>query len=82
MVNPDFGGRGVGHALGVYVVDWARAEGYVGIQFNAVVETNEVAVRAWEKLGFTIIGTVPKAFQHPDKGLVGLHVMFFDLTSG
>ncbi|MGO1240668.1 MAG: GNAT family N-acetyltransferase, partial [Cellulosimicrobium funkei] len=42
---------------------------------NAVVETNERAVRLWESLGFTILATVPEAFDHPVHGLVGLHVM-------
>lgn len=45
------------------------------MQFNAVVETNTVAVALWSKLGFEIIGTVPEAFDHPVHGLVGLHVM-------
>lgn len=80
MVDPRHSGRGVGRALGEYVVEWARTTGYRGIQFNAVVETNEVAVRLWRSLGFELIGTVPKAFDHPEYGLVGLHVMFLDLA--
>src|SRR5690242_5270903 len=45
MVKPAAQGRGAGRALGTYVLDWARREGYRGIQFNAVVETNVAAVR-------------------------------------
>jgi hypothetical protein len=30
----------------------------------------------WQSLGFQIIGTVPAFFDHPEHGLVGLHVMF------
>ncbi|HKH39978.1 MAG TPA: hypothetical protein VKA82_22730 [Rubrobacter sp.] len=45
------------------------------MQFNAVVESNAVAVRLWQALGFRIIGTVPEAFEHPALGRVGLHVM-------
>jgi len=45
------------------------------MQFNAVVESNHVAVRLWTALGFDIIGTVPEAFEHPRLGRVGLHVM-------
>ncbi len=73
-------GRGVGRALGTYLIDWARAGGYHGIQFNAVVETNAVAVHLWRALGFQIIGTVPEAFRHPTEGLVGLHVMYQKLA--
>ncbi|HKX69299.1 MAG TPA: GNAT family N-acetyltransferase, partial [Intrasporangium sp.] len=47
MVDPDRQGEGIGLALGEHVVDWARDAGYHAIQFNAVVETNEGAVRLW-----------------------------------
>ena len=69
-----------GRALGEDVVAWARASGYRGIQFDAVVETDTAAVRLWQSLGFRIVGTVPGAFHHPRHGYVGLHVMFLDLT--
>lgn len=72
-------GQGAGRALGRYLIDWARAGGYHAIQFNAVVETNAVAVRLWQDLGFQILTTVPEAFRHPSKGLVGLHIMYLKL---
>jgi GNAT superfamily N-acetyltransferase len=75
MVDPRRQGRGVGRALGQYVVEWARRNGYHSIQFNAVVQVNTAAVNLWQDLGFLIIGTVPEAFDHQSKGLVGLHVM-------
>lgn len=76
MVDPAHQGRGVGRALGRYVVEWARDAGYRGIQFNAVVETNASAVRLWQALGFDILATVPGAFRHPRHGFVGLHIMY------
>ena len=76
MVDPDQAGRGVGRALGAHVVEWARSAGYLGMQFNAVVETNVVAVALWRSLGFDVIGTVPDAFESARHGRVGLHVMF------
>ncbi len=76
MVNPATRSRGVGRALGEHVVGWAIDGGYRGIQFNAVVESNCVAVGLWRSLDFEIIGTVPGAFRHADGGYVGLHVMF------
>ncbi len=75
MVDPAAHGRGVGRALGEEAVRWARAQGYRAMQFNAVVETNEPAVRLWRALGFEVLGTVPEAFDHARHGLVGLHVM-------
>jgi GNAT superfamily N-acetyltransferase len=76
MVDPAYAGRGVGRALGVYLIDWAGRNGYHGIQFNAVVETNAAAVHLWQALGFRVLTTVPEAFDHPTNGLVGLHVMY------
>jgi len=76
MVSPDARGLGVGRALGLHVLDSARADGYESMQFNAVVETNSGAVKLWQELGFQIIGTVPDAFRHPTLGSVGLHVMY------
>ncbi len=75
MVDPSYAGRGAGRALGEWVVDWATRAGFKAIQFNAVVETNERAVRLWRSLGFEVIGTVPEAFRLPDGRYVGLHVM-------
>lgn len=75
MVDPAHGGRGVGRALVEYTVDWAREQGFRAMQFNAVAASNIHAVRLYERLGFTVIGTVPEGFLHPEQGYVGLHVM-------
>lgn len=79
MVDPAFAGRGVGRALVQYSLDWARSAGFLAMQFNAVTETNVYAVRLYESLGFSIVGTVPRAFHHPRDGYVGLHVMHREL---
>lgn len=79
MVSAEARGRGVGRRLGEYVVAWHREAGFAGIQFNAVVETNTVAVNLWRSLGFDIIGTVPGAFRSRAHGRVGLHVMYLEL---
>jgi GNAT superfamily N-acetyltransferase len=76
MVNPEFQGRGVGRALGEYVIERARGDGYRAIQFNAVVESNHGAVHLWQQLGFSILATVPEAYDHQVDGFVGLHVMY------
>jgi GNAT superfamily N-acetyltransferase len=76
MVDPVHSGRGVGRALGERVLELARAEGYRGIQFNAVAETNAVAVRLWQALGLEVLATIPDGFRHPVHGYVGLHIMF------
>ena len=82
MVSTGARGRGVGRKLATYVLQWHRDQGFDAIQFNAVVETNTVAVALWESLGFEIVGTVPRAFRSAAHGHVGLHVMYLDLTGG
>ncbi len=82
VVSPGARGRGVGRALGEWVLDWARDQGFTAMQFNAVVETNHAAVRLWEALGFRVVGTVPDAFRSRRHGLVGLHVMHRYLGDG
>ena len=79
MVDPAARGAGIGRKLGEYVIDWHRRAGFEGIQFNAVVASNEPAVRLWTSLGFQVVGTVPNAFRSPRFGRVGLHVMFLPL---
>ena len=79
MVSGDHSGQGVGRALAEDFIAWARETGFRSIQFNAVVETNEPAIALWKSLGFETVGTVPRAFDHPGEGLVGLHVMYLEL---
>lgn len=75
MVDPAHYRRGVGRALCQDSLEWAHAAGFRAMVYNAVVETNVHAVRLYESLGFTVLGTVPEGFRHPRDGLVGLHLM-------
>ncbi|MGD0061907.1 MAG: GNAT family N-acetyltransferase [Streptosporangiaceae bacterium] len=76
MVAPGARGRGVGTELCRFALAWAKERGYTGMQFNAVAESNHRAVELYQRLGFTVIGTVPGAFAHPAMGHVGLHIMY------
>jgi GNAT superfamily N-acetyltransferase len=76
MVAAEARGKGAGGALCRYAMDWAKERGFAGMQFNAVVESNRSAVELYERLGFTMIGTVPGAYDHRVLGRVGLHIMY------
>ena len=76
MVPASSRGLGVGRALLTCTLDWARAHGYAGMQFNAVAATNRGAIALYERLGFQLIGTIPGGFDHPAEGRVGLHIMY------
>ena len=48
----------------------AVAMSYKATQFNFI------AVVLWKKLGFGVVGTLPRAFNHPTLGLVDAFVMY------
>ncbi len=75
MVDPSFGGRGVGRQMGLHSLREARERGYVAMQFNFVVSTNTRAVKLWESLGFSIVGVQPRVFRHQSLGDVDAYVM-------
>lgn len=76
MTAPEARGRGIARAMCLHSLDHARARGFCAMQFNHVVSTNTGAVALWQKLGFEIVGTLPKAFNHPVHGFVDSYVMF------
>ena len=75
MVDPAAQGSGAGRAMGEHCLEQARQAGYEAMQFNFVVSTNTAAVELWKKLGFQIVGTLPKAFRHSKLGDVDAYVM-------
>jgi len=76
MVDPLYSGRGAGREMGLHCLREAREAGFLAMQFNFVVSTNHAAVALWKKLGFEIVGTLPKAFRHQELGLVDVYVMY------
>lgn len=80
MVAPDARGSGIGRGMGEHALREACRLGFRAMQFNFVVSTNEPAVRLWQALGFHIVGTLPGAFRHAQKGFVDAYVMFRSLA--
>jgi ribosomal protein S18 acetylase RimI-like enzyme len=54
--------------------------GFRAMQFNYVISTNSAAICLWQDLGFEIVGTLPDAFHHPQKGYVDVYVMYRSLA--
>ena len=76
MVRASARGKGIGRAMCQHSLDEARRLGFKAMQYNLVVSTNSGAVKLWQDLGFDIIGTLPKAFKHREKGFVDAFVMY------
>ncbi len=76
MVRADARGKGIGRAMCQHSLVEARKLGFKAMQYNLVVSTNTGAVKLWQDLGFDIIGTLPKAFHHREKGFVDAFVMY------
>jgi L-amino acid N-acyltransferase YncA len=75
IVHPEFRRMGIARALGKAALEDAKNQGYLAMQFNFVVSVNTVAVNLWQSLGFKIVGTLPKGFDHAQQGLVDVYVM-------
>jgi ribosomal protein S18 acetylase RimI-like enzyme len=75
VIAPKYQHQGIGKTLAQYCLEQAKQQGYQAVQLNLVVSTNKSAIALWQKLGFSIIGTSPKAFKHKQFGYVDLNIM-------
>ena len=80
MVASDAQGVGVGRRMAEHCLSEARRMGFRAMQFNFVISTNTPAIHLWEQLGFKIVGTLPGAFHHAEKGYVDVYVMYRSLV--
>jgi ribosomal protein S18 acetylase RimI-like enzyme len=81
MVSERARGKGLGRAMAEHCLSEARRLGFRAIQFNYVISTNIAAIRLWKDLRFEIVGTLPNAFHHPEKGYVDVYVMYRSLLA-
>lgn len=65
-VHTNARGQHVGEALVRHCLQKGRELGFRILQFNAVVASNTPALRLYEKLGFTRLGTIPGGFLMKD----------------
>lgn len=76
MVSEAARGRGIARQMCEHSQQLARASGFLALQFNSVVASNAPAVALWQKLGFEVVGKLPKAYRHGQLGLVDCLVMY------
>ncbi len=76
MVANSARGRGIARLMCEHSQKIAIKHGFDAMQFNNVVSTNEHAITLWKKLDFNIIGTIPKAYQHGQLGLIDSYIMY------
>lgn len=59
-------GQHIGEALVRHCMEKAKELGFRVLQFNAVVRTNEAALRLYARLGFVQLGVIPGGFLKKD----------------
>ncbi len=75
MVAADARGQGIASAMCEHSLEEARRAGFTAMQYNYVVASNTTAVKLWQRHGFAIVGTVPRAFRHATLGPTDIHIM-------
>jgi len=79
LTAPEAQGRGIARLMLEHSLRRAKERGFRAMQFNFVVSTNQRAIKTWEAYGFTVVGRLPSAFNHPTRGLVDALVMYKQL---
>ena len=81
IVSENYRGKGVASSMCEHSQQVAANLGFRAMQYNLVVSTNEGAIRLWKKLGFQVVGNLPKAFKSKSIGYVDAFVMYKELKA-
>ena len=79
-VSKNARGKGIGRLLVTHSLQKAREDGFVGLQFNAVVCTNTAAIALYEDLGFRRIAQIPNGYRLKDGSYTDTIVFFYPLA--
>lgn len=80
MLKSPYRGRGIGTLLINASLEIARDFGFQSMQFNMVLSQNIAAVKLYQKLGFNIIGTIPRAIRNSDGSYQEGYILHRKLT--
>lgn len=75
VVSPSATGRGIAQAMCEHSLVRAKERGFLALQLDFVVTSNERHVKLWQRMGFDTVGRLPKAFRHPTLGLVDVLIV-------
>jgi len=78
-VDPAFRGHSIGKKLVKASLEIAKQCGFRGMQFNAVVVGNTVALSLYDQLGFQRIGTIPGGFRLKDGSYSDMLILYHPL---
>jgi ribosomal protein S18 acetylase RimI-like enzyme len=76
VVSASATGRGIAQVMCEHSLVRARERGFLAMQLEFVVSSEERRIKLWERAGFEIVGRLPKAFRHPSLGLIDALVMY------
>ncbi|MBS0629659.1 MAG: MarR family transcriptional regulator [Verrucomicrobia bacterium] len=80
MIKESYRGKGIGSLIIKASLHFAKDLGYHTMQFNMVLSKNVQAIKLYEKLGFSIVGTLPNAIRNLDGSYQDGYVMSRPLT--
>jgi ribosomal protein S18 acetylase RimI-like enzyme len=80
MIKSTHRGQGIGTLLVKASLEVAKDLGFQAMQFNMVLSQNVTALKLYQKLGFNIIGSIPRAIRNPDGSYQQGHVLHRELN--
>ncbi len=79
-ISKELRGRKLAEPLVKKSIQQAKELGFRGMQFNAVVAGNTVAIHTYQKIGFEIIGTIPKGYRLKNGEYSDMHIMYIPIN--
>lgn len=79
LMDKRFRGKGLGRPLVAHSIEAAKALGFRGMQFNAVVAGNRPALTIYEGLGFYRVGTIPGGFRLKNGAYSDMYILYLPL---
>ncbi len=79
-ISKEFRGKKLAEPLVKKSIQQAKELGFSGMQFNAVMVGNIAAIHTYQKIGFEIIGTIPKGYRLKNGKYSDMHIMYLPIN--